>query len=345
MKVCREVFGQMPDNGEVSLFTVVNLNGLSMKISNYGGIIQSILVPDKNGETADMVLGFDNLDDYLQDHPCLGTLVGRYANRIAGGAFTLDGTGYQLVQNLGRNHIHGGRVGFDKVLWEASEFADHNGAGVTLTYLSHDMEEGYPGNLKISVTFTLDNENRVCLDYKATSDKPTPLNLTHHAYFNLNGGSSPVYDHELMIASDRYVAGDSELIPTGEIRSVNGSPLDFRTPKLIGADIDKVDGGFDHCYVLEGDGKVPVAAASVIHPASGRVMEVFTTEPGIQFYSSNFLKGMTGKGNQPYGKHQAICLETQHYPDSPNHPEFPNTILRPGETYIQKTIYKFSNQE
>lgn len=344
MKVTREVFGQLPDNGEASLFTVSNSNGLILKISNYGGIIQSIQAPDKNGEMADMVLGFDNFDAYLQDHPYLGTLVGRYAGRIAGGVFTLDGTEYRLVQNNGRNHLHGGSAGFDKKLWDASEFADKNGAGVTLTYLSHDMEEGYPGNLKIRVTYTLDDNNQVCLDYQATADKPTPLNLTHHAYFNLNGGSSTIYDHELMIASDSYVAGDSELIPTGEIHSVDGSPLDFRTPKPIGADIDKVEGGFDHCYVLGTNSKVPHAAARVIHPESGRIMEVFTTEPGMVFYSSNFLEGLTGKGGQAYGKHQALCLETQHYPDSPNHPEFPNTILRPGETYTQKTIYKFSNR-
>lgn len=344
MKVTREVFGQLPDNGEASLFTVSNSNGLTLKISNYGGIIQSIQAPGKNGEMADMVLGFDNLDAYLQDHPYIGTLVGRYAGRIAGGVFTLDGTEYQLIQNNGRNHLHGGSAGFDKVLWEASEFADKKGAGVTLTYLSHDMEEGYPGNLKARVTFTLDDDNQVCLDYQATTDKPTPLNLTHHAYFNLNGGSSPVYDHELMIASDRYVAGDSELIPTGEICSLEGSSLDFRTSKPIGADIDKVEGGFDHCYVLGENSKISHAVARVVHPESGRIMEVFTTEPGVVFYSSNFLEGLTGKGGQPYGKHQALCLEAQHYPDSPNHAEFPSTILRPGETYTQKTIYKFSKQ-
>ncbi|MFC2115679.1 aldose epimerase family protein [Bacteroidota bacterium] len=343
MKVTKEVFGEMPDNGEVSLFTVVNSNGLTMKVSNYGGIIQSILVPDRDDNLAEMVLGFDDLGDYLKDHPCLGTLVGRYANRISRGTFTLDGTKYSLVQNNGRNHLHGGSVGFDKVLWEAAEFADHNGAGVTLSYLSHDLEEGYPGNLKVSVTFTLDNDNQVCLDYLATSDKATPLNLTHHAYFHLNGGDTPIYDHQLMIASDRYVVGDSELIPTGEIRSVDGSPLDFRAAKLIGADIEKVDGGYDHCYVLEGDPGKLKEAARVFHPESGRIMEVFTTEPGIQFYSSNFLEGITGKGGQKYGKHQALCLETQHFPDSPNHSEFPNTILKPGETYTQKTIYKFSN--
>jgi aldose 1-epimerase len=344
MKITRESFGLMPDSREVNLFSAMNPNGLILKISDYGGIIQSILVPDQKGNCADVVLGFDDLSGYLADHPYIGTLVGRYANRIAGGRFTLDGKEYKLAQNIGENHLHGGLVGFDKVLWESSEFADNRGAGVTLTYDSHDMEEGYPGYLKVRVTFTLDLENQVCIDYEATSDKPTPLNLTHHAYFNLGGGSDPIYDHELMINSDAYVFGDENLIPSGEIKSVEGSPLDFRTRKPIGRDIGKVKGGFDHCYVLKGDGKEPVFAGKVIHPQSGRIMEVFTTEPGLQFYSSNFLEGLTGKKGQLYGKHQALCLETQHFPDSPNHPNFPNTILRPGETYRQKTIYRFLTQ-
>jgi aldose 1-epimerase len=342
MKVTREVFGLLPDrNREASCFTAVNSAGVILKVCDFGGIIQSIRVPDKNGAFADVVLGFDSLDGYLQDHPYIGTLVGRYANRIAAGRFTLDGTEYRLARNNGKNHLHGGSVGFDKVLWDSSEFADSKEAGVTLNYFSYDMEEGYPGNLKVRVTFTLDEENRVIIDYRATTDKPTPLNLTHHAYFNLGGESSPIYDHELTIRSDRYLVSGRDLIPTGEIRPVEGSPMDFRTPKPIGADIGKVSGGYDHCYVLEGDGKTAGLAARVDHPASGRSMEVLTTEPGIQFYSSNFLEGISGKGGQVYGKHQALCLETQHYPDSPNHPEFPDTILRPGETYTQTTIYKF----
>lgn len=341
MKVTREVFGQMPDTREASCFTAINSGGLILKVSDYGGIIQSIQVPDRQGRLADVVLGFDNLKGYLQDHPYIGTLVGRYANRIAKGTFTLGGTEYTLARNNGPNHLHGGLMGFDKVLWDASEFADSKGAGVTLTYLSHDMEEGYPGNLRVQVTFTLDEDNQVCIDYKATTDQPTPLNLTHHAYFNLGGGSSPVYDHELMINSDRYLVTDQDLIPTGEIRSVEGNPLDFRKPKQIGKDIEEVEGGFDHCYVLEGKGTEPEFAARVHHTGSGRTMEVYTTEPGMQFYSSNFLEGITGKGGQAYGKHQALCLETQHYPDSPNHPEFPETVLKPGMTYSQRTIYKF----
>ncbi|HEC42795.1 MAG TPA: galactose mutarotase [Bacteroides sp.] len=342
MKVSREVFGQLPDNGEAYLFTAVNPAGLQLKISNYGGIIQSIFVPGKNGEFADVVLGFDNLAGYIGNQAFIGTLVGRFANRIAGGRFSLDGKEYRLAQNHGENHLHGGLKGYDKVLWDATEFADDKGAGVTLTYLSHDMEEGYPGNLKLRVTFTLDKDNQVCIDYKATTDKATPLNLTHHAYFNLGGGSLPIYDHELMIESDQYVECDKDLIPTGEIVSVDGSPLDFRIQKSIGSAIEKQEGGFDHCYVLGEDNEDPGFTARVLHPESGRVMEVLTTEPGMQFYSSNFLEGVQGKGGQTYKKHQALCLETQHFPDSPNQPGFPDTILRPGETYTQKTIYKFS---
>ena len=344
MKVSREVFGSLPDNREAQLFTVRNSGGLIMKVSDYGGIIQSLQVPGKNGEPADIVLGFDNLKGYLQDHPYIGTLVGRYANRIAKGRFSMDGTEYSLAVNNGLNHLHGGLKGFDKVLWDASDFADDKGSGVTLSYLSPDMEEGYPGNLKVDVTFTLDAENQLCIEYRAISDKPCPLNLTHHAYFNLGGGASTVYDHELMIDSGSYVVSDDELIPTGEIRDLSGGPLDFRTPKLIGEDLDKVPGGYDHCYVCDDQEGEARFAARVRHPESGRIMEVFTTEPGIQFYSSNFLEGLTGKGGQPYGIHQALCLETQHFPDSPNHPAFPDTILRPGEIYTQKTIYKFSTR-
>ncbi len=342
MKVIREIFGNLPGKADASLYTITNSNDVTLKVSDYGGIIQSILVPDKNGKPGDVVLGFDNLEGYLQDQPYIGTLVGRYAGRIAKGSFVLDGTEYNLARNHGQNHIHGGIVGFDKVLWQASEFANKKGAGVTLKYISHDMEEGYPGFLRVSVSYTLDDENQVCLDYQASTDKATHLNLTNHAYFNLNGAAAEIYDHELMIASSAYVVTDHDLIPTGEIGSVEGSPLDFRVPKLIGKDIHEVEGGFDHCYVLEGDGKEPLLAARVVHQESGRVMETYTTEPGVQFYSSNFLAGITGRGGIPYRKHLALCLETQHYPNSPNIPGFPLTILRPGKTYNQRTIYKFT---
>ena len=343
MKVVREIFGQIPGKGDASLYTITNSNGITLKITDYGGTIQSILVPDKNGKPGDVVLGFDSLEGYLQDHPYIGTIVGRYANRISNARFVLNGIQYKLAQNHGRNHIHGGIVGYDKVLWQASEFADKKGAGITMEYISHDMEEGYPGYLRLSVTYTLDENNQVCLDYQATTDKATHLNLTNHSYFNLNGAAKEVYDHELWIPASRYVVTDLDLIPTGEIGSVEGGPLDFRSPKLIGKDINEVEGGFDLCYVVEGDGREPSLAARVVHQESGRCMETFTTEPGIQFYSSNFLADIRGKGGTPYRKHLALCLEAQHFPDTPNQPDFPSTLLRPGETYNQRTIYKFTN--
>jgi aldose 1-epimerase len=342
MKVVREIFGQVPGIGDASLFTITNSRGMTLKVSDYGCTIQSILVPDKNGKPGDVVLGFDTLDGYLQDHPYIGTIVGRYANRIANASFILSGTLYRLAQNHGKNHIHGGVTGFDKVLWQASEFADKKGAGITLEYVSPDREEGYPGFLRVSVSYTLDDENQVCLDYHATTDKPTHLNLTNHTYFNLNEAAAEIYDHELWIPASSYVVSDQDLIPTGEIGSVEGGPLDFRSPKPIGKDINVAEGGYDLCYVLEGDGIKPALAARVVHHDSGRCMETFTTEPGIQFYSSNFLGGLTGKGGIPYRKHLALCLECQHFPDTPNQPDFPSTLLRPGETYMQRTIYKFT---
>jgi len=343
MKVVREIFGQIPGKGDASLYTITNSNGITLKITDYGGIIQSIWVPDKNGKPGDVVLGFDSLEGYLQDHPYIGTIVGRYANRISNARFVLDGIQYKLAQNHGRNHLHGGIFGYDKVLWKASEFADKKGAGITMEYVSHDLEEGYPGFLRLSITYTLDENNQVCLDYQATTDKATHLNLTNHSYFNLNGAAKEVYDHELWIPASRYVLTDQDLIPTGEIGSVEGGPLDFRSPKLLGKDINEVEGGFDLCYVVDGDGKEPSLAARVVHPESGRCMETFTTEPGIQFYSSNFLADIRGKGGVPYRKHLALCLEAQHFPDTPNQPDFPSTLLRPGETYNQRTIYKFTN--
>ena len=343
MKISREAFGLLQDNREASLFKAVNSAGTILKVSDYGGIIQSIQVRDKKGNPGDVVLGFDSLQEYLGEHPYIGAVVGRCAGRISGGRFTLDGTEFLLAQNHGPNHIHGGVTGFDKVLWDAFEFADDKGVGVTMKYFSHDLEEGYPGNLTVSLTYTLDEEDQVCIDYRAATDKPTPLNLTNHSYFNLGGGSSPVYDHEIMINSGSYVVTGPDLIPTGEIRSTEGSALDLRSPKVLGEEIEKVEGGFDHCFIIEGDGEVPVHAATLVHKPSGRVMEVFTTEPGVQFYTGNFLDGtLTGKGGVVYGKHFGFCLETQHFPDSPNQPDFPSTILRPGETYYHFTSYKFS---
>ncbi len=341
MKVNTEVFGRLSDREQAHLFTLQNSNGITAKITNYGGTITSILVPDRNGKVEDIVLGFDNLDGYLGQHPYIGTLVGRYANRISGGKFTLDGKEYRLFLNDGQNHLHGGLKGYDKVLWTFYEYADSTRAGVMLNYVSYDMEEGYPGNLKMDVHISLNENNEVTIDYVASCDAKTHLNLTHHGYFNLNGVKDLIYDHVMMINASQYVETDSQLIPTGKIIKLKGGPLDFRSAKPIGPEISKLVNGYDHCYVLSKKDTGPELAARVSHPKSGRIMEVYTTEPAIQFYSSNFLKGINGKGNLKYRKHLALCLEAQHYPDSPNHPHFPSTLLEPGEVYKQTTVYKF----
>jgi len=341
MKVDTRVFGDITKNEEAHLFTFSNDNGMIVSLTNYGGIIPSIIVPDKNGRSEDVVLGFKELKNYMGEHPYIGSLVGRYANRITRGRFTLDGKEYRLAQNHGEHHIHGGVKGFDKVIWDFNEYADRDRAGVMLDYVSHDMEEGYPGNLTVQVHFSLNEDNELAIEYSAMTDFPTPINLTHHGYYNLNGAKDTIYDHELFIPADKYVVTDDDLLPTGEIREVTGTALDFRVPKLIGQDINKIEGGYDHCYVINREGDTPELAARVRNPASGRIMEVYTTEPGIQFYSSNFLEGLTGKGEINYRKHLALCLETQHFPDAVNQPGFPNTILRPGDTYKQLTVYKF----
>lgn len=341
MKVNTDVFGRFSGIEEAQLFTLQNSNGITVKITNYGGTITSILMPDRNGQVDDIVLGFDNLDGCLEKHPYIGTLVGRYANRISGGKFTLDGKKYKLVQNDGKNHLHGGRKGYDKVLWSSNKYADNNRGGVMLSYQSFDLEEGYPGNLKIDVNISLNENNELTIDYGASCDANTHINLTHHGYFNLNGAKDLIYDHTLMINASHYVETDSYLIPTGKLIELKGGSLDFRSVKPIGPDINKLDNGYDHCYVLNRKDAGPELAARLSHPESGRIMEVYTTEPAIQFYSSNFLEGIIGKANIKYRKHLALCLEAQHYPDSPNHPHFPSTLLKPGEIYRQTTIHKF----
>ncbi len=343
MEIVKEPFGTTPEGKEVDLFTLTNSNGMVAKITNYGGILTSLLVPDKEGNFEDIVLGFDDLQSYLKGHPHFGALVGRYGNRIARGKFTLEGVEYSLAVNNGENHLHGGLVGFDKVVWSAEPFQGDNKRGVILTYVSPDMEEGYPGNLTVKVTYALTDQNEFTIDYEAVTDKACPVNLTHHSYFNLTAGKSDILGHEMMINGDRFVVVDEGLIPTGELRSVENSPMDFRSPHSIGSRIDQVIGGYDHTYVLnEGDGDM-VLTARVFEPVSGRVMEVYTIEPGVQFYTGNFLDGsLTGKHGVVYAKHYGFCLETQHFPDSPNQPEFPSTILRPGETYTHSTIYRFS---
>jgi aldose 1-epimerase len=313
----------------------------------YGAILTELHVADRNGKLEDVVLGFDNLKDYLAGHPMFGATVGRVANRIAKGKFTLDGKEYRLAVNSGPNSIHGGRKGFDKVVWRAETLTKPDGVAVQLNYRSPDGEEGYPGNLSTTVTYTLTNENELKITYAATTDKPTPVNLTNHSYFNLSGvKDGDVLGHELMLAADEYTPADATLIPTGEIRPVRGTPLDFTRPTPIGARIAELKptlGGYDHNFVLRGGGKSLVLAARVYDPKSGRVMEMFTTEPAVQLYTANFLDGKRkGKGGVAYGKHQGLCLEAQHFPDSVNHPNFPSIILRPGGTYTQTTVYKFS---
>jgi aldose 1-epimerase len=337
-------FGKLPDGTVVDCYALTSAKGMLVKVTNYGAIITELQVPDRQGQPRDIVLGFDNLDQYLKKHPYFGATVGRFANRIAKGRFTLDGKTYALATNNGPNHLHGGLKGFDKVIWKAEPLA---GAAVKFTYTSPDGEEGSPGTLAATVTMTVTDANELRLDYTATTDKPTPINLTNHSYFNLAGEGSAL-DHEMMIAADHYTPVDEALIPTGEIAPVKGTLMDFTTPQPIGsrfAQFHTQPVGYDHNYVLNAGGKSLALAARVHEPGSGRVMEVHTTQPGVQFYTANFLNGsLTGKRGVVYQQHSAFCLETQHFPDSVNQPAFPSVVLRPGHTYRQTTLYKFSTQ-
>jgi aldose 1-epimerase len=346
MDIQKTSFGRLPDGTEIELYALTNTNGIKARIMTYGATLVSLETPDRNGKFADIVLGFDSLVGYLGANPYFGSTVGRYANRIAQGQFILDGVTHPLAKNNGQNHLHGGIKGFDKVVWRAEPVRQEGAAGVKLSYLSRDGEEGYPGNLSVTVVYTLTEENELRISYRATTDKATPVNLTNHSYFNLAGqGNGDILGHELMLNADSYTPVDEGLIPTGEILPVEGSPMDFRGLKAIGARIDEVKGGYDHNYVLRGGGGKLELAARVDEPTSGRVMEIDTTEPGIQFYTGNFLDGtITGKGGKVYKQHYGFCLETQHFPDSPNKPNFPSTILRPGEEYSSLTVYKFSTK-
>jgi len=330
-------------NAPVTEYTLTNSSGMQASILNYGGTITKLMVPDRNGKMGDVVLGFETFGGYMQKKdPYIGALVGRYANRIANAKFTMDGKTYKLAPNNFGNSLHGGNVGFDKVIWNTEKIGD---SSLKLTYQSKDGEEGYPGNLNIQVIYILGADNSLKIDYTATTDQATPVNLTNHSYFNLSAGKdSTVLDHVLKLDADKYTPVNDQLIPTGQIANVKGTPLDFTTPKAIGKDIGSVKGGFDHNWILNKKGNEIQEAATVYDPGSGRYMEVLTTQPGIQFYSGNFLNGdlQLTKEGQIYIPHSGLCLETQHYPDSPNEPSFPNTILRPGETYKQTTVYKFS---
>lgn len=342
------VFGTMPDGQVIHLYTLTNRHGVEVSITNYGGRVVSILAPDRAGKMADVTLGFDHLQGYLGANPFFGALVGRYANRIAHAQFTLDGVKYPLAKNDGPNSLHGGAKGFDKKVWKARELSPAEPA-LELTYLSKEGEEGYPGNLSVKVVYTLTDENGLRIDYTATTDKDTMINLTNHSYFNLAGqGNGDILKHQLMINAGRFTPIDSTLIPTGELRSVQGTPFDFRKPTAIGARIEdnneqlKYGKGYDHNFVLNRHGSGLTLAARVTEPESGRVLEVWTTQPGLQFYTGNFLDGtIRGKEGKVYGRRSALCLETQHFPDSPNHPDFPTAELKPGETYHQVTVYKF----
>lgn len=341
-------FGQLPGGEKVTLYTLTNKNGVEMKVINYGAIITSLKTPDKQGVLEDIVLGFDSLSSYVAGTPYFGAIVGRYGNRIANGKFTIDGTTYPIAQNNNGQHLHGGLVGYDKVFWNIEEQASTEGQALKLTYTSKDGEEGYPGNLKITVVYTLTDSNELKIDYHAVTDKKTIVNLTQHSYFNLTGNTKrDILDHELVIQSDKLVPVNKVLIPTGKLQDVAGTPFDFRTAQKVGARIGEKDEqlavglGYDHCWVLSSADSLKFAA-SVYEPVSGRTLEVYTTEPGIQFYCGNFLDGtLVGKYGVTYKHRFGLCLETEHFPDSPNQPSFPTTLLNPGEEYVTHTTYKF----
>jgi len=342
--ITQQEYGKV-DSLTVNQYTLTNAKGMIVKITNYGGTVTDIITPDKSGQPGNVLLSYASLEGFRQKgNPYFGCLVGRYANRIANAKFSLDGKTYKLAANDHGNSLHGGLKGFDKVVWTAEPVGDNS---LKLTYLSKDGEEGYPGNLQTTVVYTLTDDNELKIAYTATTDKPTVVNLTNHCYFNLSAGTdSTILDHELMLKADKYTIVNGKLIPTGQHPDVKGTPMDFTTAKSIGKDIGSVKGGYDHNWVLNKTGNALELAGTLYHPSSGRLMEVFTTEPGIQFYSGNFLDGtLTGTaGGKKYVQHAGLCLETQHFPDSPNQPSFPTTVLKPGETYQQTTVYKFSTK-
>jgi aldose 1-epimerase len=339
-----ESFGSAPDQKDVKIYTLTNRRGIRARVMTFGATLVSLEVPDREGRPGDITLGFDTLAEYLKGHPLFGSTVGRFANRIAKGGFVLDGIEYTLVKNDGENHLHGGTIGFDKVIWEAESVQTDGSAGVRFSYVSKDGEEEYPGNLTCLVTYSLTDEDELTIDYLATTDKPTVINLTHHSYFNLAGqGNGDVLGHQLMINADRYTPADEGYIPTGELRRVDASPFDFRRSRTIGEQIAQVQGGYNHNYVLDAGGRSLALAARVYEPTSGRLMEILTTEPGLQFYPGNFLDGsITGKAGKVYKQYYGLCLEAQHFPNSPNKPFFPSVVLRPGERYTQRTVHRFS---
>lgn len=353
LKIESQSYGTI-DDSDVTLYTVRNESGIEIQIINYGGIITSIKTPDRNGELDDIALGFSTLEEYLGEHPYFGALIGRYGNRIANGTFSIDDNNYILAKNNGLNTLHGGVKGFDKKIWTSEEVKTETSVGVKMSGTSPDMEEGYPGNLKIVVTYSLNNQNELIMDYTATSDQATIVNLTNHSYFNLKGeGNGDILDHKMILNADRFTPVTEHLIPTGELRPVEGTAFDFKDWHTIGERIDQTDsqqiefgGGYDHNYVLNNQTGTLKTAAKVHDPSTGRMLEVLTTEPGVQFYTGNFLDGtISGKAGKSYIKRGAFCLETQHYPDSPNQSNFPSTRLNPGEVYESQTVYRFSTTD
>lgn len=349
-KVVTGTFGKLADGTVIRSYTLTNKNGIEATVVDFGATLTSLKAPDKAGKVADIALGCDKLEDYVKGTPYFGCTTGRVCNRIAKGEFTLEGKKYALAKNNGPNHLHGGVKAIDKQAWKGTEFSNKDGVGVVFTYLSKDGEEGYPGNLAITVTYTLNDKNELRIDYEAKTDRATPVNLTNHGYWNLAGhGSGDILGHEVQLMADRYTPTDDTLIPTGKIVPVEGTPFDFRTPKKIGARIGEIKGdpgGYDLNYALNSEGKKLALAARVVDPTSGRVLEIETDQPGIQFYSGNFLDGkQVGKGGVTYKKHAGFCLETQHFPDSVNQPSFPNTILKPGETFKSTTVHRFGVQK
>ncbi len=350
MRLSSQAFGKTESGQPVRQYTLANNSGVEADVLDYGGLIRTLTAPDRDGQPGDVVLGFDTLDEYLAGHPYFGVLVGRFANRIRGASFELDGVRYQLARNLGDDHLHGGEGGFDKVVWQAQPFQNEQAVGLRLSHHSPDGEDHYPGALDTEVTLSLDDDNALRLDYHATCDAPTIVNLTNHSYFNL-AGRGTILDHVAMIDADAFTPMDSTLIPTGELRDVTGTPFDFRQPTAIGARIDADDeqvrfgGGYDHNFVLNGAPGTLRLVARVIEAASGRVLEVLTTQPGVQFYTGNLMEASSaGKGGQIYPHHGGFCLETQHFPNAPNQPNFPSVVLRPGEAYSETTVFRFSTE-
>jgi aldose 1-epimerase len=346
MELRRQLYGNTPEGTEVDLYTLANSAGLTVRLITYGCIITSVQMPDRDGRIGEITLGFDSLEGYLGQHPYFGALVGRFANRIAAGRFELEGKQYTLACNeKGRNHLHGGTVGFDKRIWRAGELREDETVGVRFSHTSPDGEEGYPGELEVTVTYSLTEANELIFDYRAETTRATPINLTNHTYWNLGGpGSGTIYDHLLSLNCSRYLPVNEQLIPTGKVLPVEGTALDFRKQKAIGRDIDRLPVGYDHCFIADrkGEGLEPIAR--VVDPAGGRGFELSTTKPAVQLYTGNFLDGIPGAGGKLFDKHTALCLETEYYPDAVNQPEFPSAVLRPGEIYHHTTVHRLFSE-